>query len=122
MYHYGKLVAKNYTFTKCSITDSYCENIDDNKVIAIFAEECCMFTDSDSDKTSSADLFSAYCEYCHLQRVLPLNQNNFSEKFGSIFSEKVIKGKIRVGIKSVNGFKRVKLKGISYNSALKGIH
>ena len=116
LHSYEKLVSHNYIFTKYNNSNSYYKYVDPNEVIRLFAEECCEFTDSEGDKLFSSELYDRYNDYCHLNKLNPIKQNNFSEIFGDLFSDKSGKKKIRKGIKCANGFTHIKIKNPSYSN------
>ncbi|MDO5405840.1 MAG: phage/plasmid primase, P4 family [Eubacteriales bacterium] len=110
MQYYKALIYKRYHFTDVDLSRELENNIDDNKVIEYFANECCEFTDSKSDKVFSTTLYEAYRDYCHSKDLEPLKNPEFSRKFNDKFSGRVIKKKININGECLNGFVYLKLK------------
>lgn len=110
MFTYKVLVAKKYVFTQVGISEEMESSTDYNKVLKTFAKEICIFTDSDSDKIPSINLFGVYENFCHSKGISPQSFAEFSRKFNELFTDKVTKKKIKFGGESLNGFTHLRLK------------
>lgn len=120
IFYYLQLVAKKYNFTRVTLTEDISADIDDDKVILSFAEETCDFTASNSDKIFSSDLYESYINFCHMNKVGSLKAADFSRKFHNLFSDKIIKKKVKIGSEALNGFVGIKLKKFHSNNDVIG--
>ena len=106
MKHYLALVDAKYKFVR--IEHKVCE-FDYRKVLEVFAHEVCLFTENESDKISSKELYEAFKTFCLRQSIPELEMNEFSKLFNKLFSELVEKKKIKINNESVQGFTKIKI-------------
>lgn len=107
MKHYLNLVLAKYKFVR---VEQEVQELDYQKVLKVFSQEVCIFTESEDDKISSKDLYEAFRTFCLKEKVPVLELGEFSRKFNQLFSNKVGKKKIKINNESLQGFTKIKFR------------
>lgn len=105
---YFRLVNDNYVICNVPLNISAQDCFDHEKIVKSFATERCDFSDPNA-KISTQELFDEYINYANEYKLGFLEKDKFSEIFNRL-NTTVVKKKIVVNKKSLQGYVGVKLK------------